>query len=62
MHKWHTEPTFCGPDRTAFDVVTVQAAAMSQAGNKSSILIFRDHESEGLNIFLALKSFFADIF
>ena len=51
MHKWHTEPTFCGPDRTAFDDVTVQAAAMSQAGNKSSILIFRDHESEGLNIF-----------
>ena len=49
MHKWHTEPTFCGPDRTAFDV-TVQAAAMGQAV-KSSILIFRDHESEGLNIF-----------
>ena len=45
------EPTFCGPDRTAFDDVTVQAAAMGQAGNKSSILIFRDHESEGLNIF-----------
>ena len=56
------EPTFCGPDRTAFDDVTVQAAAMGQAGNKSSILIFRDHESEGFKHFLALKSFFVDIF
>ena len=56
------EPTFCGPDRTAFDDVTVQAAAMGQAGNKSSILIFRDHESEGLKTFFGLEILFVDTF
>ena len=30
-----TEPTYVGPDKTAFDDVTVQAGAMGQAGWKT---------------------------